>query len=140
MPTSAVQTLTIVVLLRLRFKLTVHARRERLLLAEEAGALAWGPGAPEPVQTGEPARALLEAAATRDLAPVARQRLLDQASERIKTELDRSISAHAQARARSLADDHARVRAAARGSPAVTVEPVLPADIIGLYVLVPAGL
>jgi hypothetical protein len=38
-----------------------------------------------------------------------------------------------------LAEDHARVRAAASGGARVTVEPVLPCDIIGLYVLVPAG-
>ena len=40
---------------------------------------------------------------------------------------------------KALAEDHARVRAAAAGSARVTVEPVLPPDVIGLYVLVPAG-
>ena len=40
-PTPAVKTVTTVALLRLRYKLTVHGRRERMLLAEEAGALAW---------------------------------------------------------------------------------------------------
>ena len=45
---------------------------------------------------------------------------------------------YARERAQALAEDHARVRAAAAGSARVTVEPVLPADVIGLYVLVPA--
>jgi hypothetical protein len=44
-----------------------------------------------------------------------------------------------RARAQVLAQDHARVRAAAAGSARVNVEPVLPPDVIGLYVLVPAG-
>ena len=47
-PTSGVKTLTTILLLRLRHKLTVHARRERLLLAEEAGALAFEANAAEP--------------------------------------------------------------------------------------------
>jgi len=36
--------------------------------------------------------------------------------------------------------DHRRVRAAAQGTPRVTVEPILPADIVGLYVLTPGDL
>jgi len=39
-PTTAVQQMTRVALLRIRFKLTVHARKERLLLAEEAALVA----------------------------------------------------------------------------------------------------
>jgi hypothetical protein len=38
-----------------------------------------------------------------------------------------------------MAEDHARLRAAAAGSVRVSVEPVLPPDIIGLYALVPTG-
>ena len=51
------KTLTTILLLRLRHKLTVHARRERLLLAEEAGALAFETNAAEPTLVGEAARA-----------------------------------------------------------------------------------
>jgi hypothetical protein len=87
----------------------------------------------------EAARALLDQAATGDLAPAARQRVLGQAIERIGTALDGPIAAYARERAQALAEDHARVRAAAQGSPRVSVEPVLPPDVIGLYVLVPAG-
>jgi len=53
--------------------------------------------------------------------------------------LEGPIAAHARERAQALAEDHARVRAAAAGSARVTVEPVLPPDVIGLYVLAPAG-
>jgi superfamily II DNA or RNA helicase len=137
--TTAVKAVTTVALLRLRYKLTVHSRRERLLLAEEAGALAWGASSTEAVLKGEPARGLLNEAATGDLAAVARQRVLAQAMERVTGVLGRSIAAHARERADLLVEDHARVRAAAAGSPRVSVEPVLPPDVIGLYVLVPSG-
>jgi hypothetical protein len=90
------------------------------------------------VLKGEEARALLEAPATGDLASVARQRSLTQAIERATTALDGSIATYARERSQSLGEDHARVRAAASGSARVSVEPVLPPDIIGLYVLVPA--
>jgi superfamily II DNA or RNA helicase len=138
-PTPAVKVMTTVALIRLRFKLSVRGRSERLLLAEEAGALAWQPSSSEPVLGAGDVRALLEQAATGDLAPVARQRLLQAAIERIGTALEGSIAAYARERASALADDHARMRAAASGGARVTVEPVLPCDIIGLYVLVPAG-
>ena len=63
----------VIALLRLRYKLTIHGRRERLLLAEEAGALAFEGAGLHPVVSGEPARALLEHPATGDLAVVACQ-------------------------------------------------------------------
>jgi superfamily II DNA or RNA helicase len=138
-PTTAVKTLTTITLLRLRYKLLVRGRGERLLLAEEAAALAWEAGE-EPIHLiAEAARALLEKPAAVDLAPPARQRLLTQAIGRLPSLLDGPISAYARERATVLADDHARLRLAAAGSARVAVEAVLPADVIGVYVLVPAG-
>lgn len=137
-PTTAVKAVTTVALLRLRYKLTVHGRRERLLLAEEAGALAFEGVGAQPILTGEPARLLLGHPATGDLAAVARQRLVNQARERIAAAVERSIAAYARERAEGLAADHARVRTATAGGARVTVKPIVPADIIGLYVLVPA--
>ena len=137
-PTTAVKAVTTVVLLRLRYKLTIHGRRERLLLAEEARVLAFEGAGAQPVLTGEPARALLDRPATSDLVAAARQRLVNQARERIAAALEGSIATYARERGEALAGDHARVRAAAVGSARVTVEPIVPADIIGLYILVPA--
>jgi hypothetical protein len=137
-PTASVKVVTAVALLRLRYKLIVHSRRERLLLVEEAGTLAWEGTGDMPRLSGESARALLEAPAAGDLAPAARLRLVNQARERIEAALIGSIAAYGRERAEALAEDHARVRAAAAGSARVTVEPIVPADVIGLYVLVPA--
>ena len=137
-PTPRVQAVTTVVLLRLRFKL--HARRDRVLLAEEADAVALAPDGTL-IATGDVARALLEAEAADDLAPLARQRLVAGASARVAAALPGAIADHARARAAALAEDHDRVRAAdgRRGAGSgVLVEPVLPADVVGLFVLVPA--
>jgi hypothetical protein len=137
--TRGVKTLTAILLLRLRHKLTVHARRERLLLAKEAGALAFEANV-EPKLLGEAALDLLEHAAGGDLAAVARERLLAQARERVAGAFAASLETYAEARAEELARDHARVRAALPGVSRVSVEPVLPVDVIGIYVLVPAGI
>jgi len=138
-PTAAVKSVTTILLLRLRFKLTVHGRRERLLLVEEAGALAFEVSPIEASITGETALALLDHSATGDLAPVARHRILNQACDRATNAFGDAIAAHARNRAAELAQDHTRVRAAGASVARVSVEPVLPPDIIGLYVLLPQG-
>jgi hypothetical protein len=137
-PTAIVKTATTVVLLRLRYKLTVRGRKERMLLAEEAAIFACDAGQPRTILTGEAARALLEHSAAADLAPVARQRLITKAVEQIGALLGGPIAAYAGERTKALSEDHARVRAAATGSTRVSVDAVLPADVIGLYVLLPA--
>jgi hypothetical protein len=138
-PTAAVKSVTTVFLLRLRYKLTVHGRRERLLLVEEAGAAAFEATRSEAIATGGTAQALLDHPATGDLAAIARQRILAQARDRAALILDDAIADYARRRSAELAQDHARVRAAGAGVPRVTVEPVLPPDVIGLYVLLPAN-
>jgi hypothetical protein len=137
--TPAVKTVTTIALLRLRYKLNVHGRGERMLLAEEAAALAWDASQTRTLLTAEAARALLDEPASADLAQVARQRLITKAIEQMPSLLEGSIAGYARERAKALSEDHARVRAAATGSARVTVEPVLPPDVIGHYVLAPAG-
>jgi len=130
--TRAVDTLTTVLLLRLRFKLTTSGRR--VLLAEEATAMAF---AQADTLHGAGALALLEPDASGDLAPQVIARQIDLALERLP-QYETAIAAHAAKRAAALREDHDRVRSATRGEGAQTeVEAVLPADVIGLYVLVP---
>jgi superfamily II DNA or RNA helicase len=137
--TSSVSTITTIALLRLRFKLTIRSRRERLLLVEEAGAIAFEGGSEMPSTVGESARRLLELEASGNLAGVARDRLIAQARQRVEVLLNGSIAAYAQERSLTLGEDHARVRASGVNVPRVTVEPVLPADVVGLFVLIPGG-
>jgi hypothetical protein len=135
-PTLAVQQMTQLALLRIRFKLTVHARKERLLLAEEAALVAMQGG--KIVAAGEAARELLNAPADADLAPSARDRFVTRAKEDLPRLLDGPLADFVKTRAEELMQDHARLRAAAGSASRVTVEAVLPPDVIGLFVLMPS--
>jgi superfamily II DNA or RNA helicase len=135
-PTSAVQQMTRLALLRIRFKLTVHARKERLLLAEEAALVAIQGG--RIVAAGEAARELLNTPADADLAPSARDRFIAKAKEDLPGLLDGPLAQFVKSRAEELMQDHARLRAAAGSASRVTVEAVLPPDVIGLFVLMPS--
>jgi hypothetical protein len=134
-PSSAVTKMTRIALLRIRYKLTVHARRERLLLAEEAALVALDSNAV--IASGNEARKLLASPATADLAPVARDRMINAASAALPELLGGSIAKFVRQRAVELEEDHARLRAAAGSASRVSVEPVIPPDVIGLFVLVP---
>ncbi|QQO14805.1 DEAD/DEAH box helicase [Bradyrhizobium diazoefficiens] len=134
-PTAAVQQVTRLALLRVRFKLTVHARKERLLLAEEAALVAIQ--GDRIVAVGEAAREWLNVPAASDLAPVARDRFIAQTKEGLPGLIDGPIADFVQSRARKLMADHARLRAASGSASRVTVEAVLPPDVIGLFVLMP---
>ena len=135
-PTSAVQQITRVALLRIRFKLTVHARKERLLLAEEAALVALQGN--KVIASGEAARALLNTPAASDLALSARDRFIGKAKEDLPSLLDGPLADFVKTRAEELMQDHARLRAAAGSASRVTVEAVLPPDVIGLFVLMPS--
>jgi superfamily II DNA or RNA helicase len=134
-PTAAARQVTRVALLRIRFKLTVHARKERLLLAEEAALVAIQGG--QIVAAGEAARELLNAPATADLAPIARDRFIVGAKEELPSLLKGPIAGFVHSRAEELMADHARLRAASGTASRVTVEAVLPPDVIGLFALMP---
>ena len=135
-PTPAVQQVIRVVLLRIRFKLSVHGREERLLLAEEAALVALQ--GDKIIASGEAARALLNTPATSDLALSARDRFIGKAKEELRSLIDRPLAEFVRTRADELMQDHARLRAAAGSASRVTVEAVLPPDVIGLFVLMPS--
>ncbi|MCA9800290.1 MAG: DEAD/DEAH box helicase, partial [Cyanobacteria bacterium HKST-UBA04] len=136
-PTQGVAQLTTLVLLRLRYKLHVHARKARLLLVEEADTLAFEGLSETFCKAGEAARQLLDLESTGDLPEAAKQRFLAQARQRVEQNLTGAIQAYAQQRAEQLQADHLRVRETKVEVSKVTVEPVLPADIVGLFVLAP---
>jgi len=134
-PTTAVSAMTRVALLRVRYKLTIHARKERLLLAEEAALVALqGRGV---VATGEDVRNMLSTPATADLAAIARDRMINAAKADLSDLLTGPLADFVNQRAAELVEDHARLRAAAGSISRVSVEAVLPPDVIGLFVLMP---
>ena len=134
-PSPVVDRLTRIALLRIRFKLTIHARKERLLLAEEAAVVALHDDAV--IASGEAARTLLGTPAAHDLAPTARDRFIRSARENLPDLVAGPIAIFVNARADELANDHARLRAAAGSASRVSVEAVQPPDVIGLFVLLP---
>lgn len=136
-PTPSVDALTHLIVLRLRYKLTVHARREQLLLAEEASLVAIRNG--EVLATGAEARELLATTASGDLNPGARSRMISTAKAALPNLIDGPIGAHITEREAALTDDHARLRTAAGGTSRVSVEAIRPPDVIGLFTLIPAG-
>ncbi|MGB5903886.1 MAG: DEAD/DEAH box helicase [Xanthobacteraceae bacterium] len=136
--TRAVAQMTTLMLLRLRFKLITSGRTNRLLLAEEATGIAFGGLAPAPILAGHSAIELLEAEATGNLDELAAARQLQRAHERLVS-YQSAIEAFAAERGAALSADHLRLTEAARGGATVEVVPVLPADVIGLYVLLPEG-
>jgi superfamily II DNA or RNA helicase len=136
-PSAAVNVVTTIVLLRFRFKLTVKARRERLLLVEEAGALAFDAKQDSPIAEGDAALQFLSSDAIGDIAGAAKERLLTQARDRLLHFLTPAVEIYAKKRANDLEQDHSRVRAAGISVSRVTVDPILPADVMGLYLLLP---
>ena len=135
-PTPAVERVTWIALLRLRFKLTIHARKERLLLAEEAALVALHDGII--VASGDTAKTLLDTPAAADLAPTARDRFIGRAQENLPDLVAGPIGEFVRLRADELAEDHVRLRAAAGSASRVSVEGVQPPDVIGLFVLLPS--
>jgi superfamily II DNA or RNA helicase len=136
-PTAAVQQRTILLVMRLRMKLSVQGRRPQLLLAEEAALVAIADG--KIAASGLDARAMLATTAGHDLAQVARERLVRAAQAELPALLDGPVKRFAQERAEALRVDHARLRAAAGTASRLLVEPALPPDVIGLFVLLPAA-
>jgi len=136
-PSPAVKEKTEVLLLRLRFKITVHAQKERLLLAEEAALVALGPTGK--VIDGPAVWDMLRATAAGDLSEAARGRFVASARDGLPQALAGPVANYVHFRASVLSDDHARVRTAAQGGSRVSVEAILPPDVIGLFVLLPGA-
>jgi hypothetical protein len=136
--TKAVEQITTMLLLRLRYKLTASGRTNRLLLAEEATGLAFEGLGSDAVASGLDALGLLEEEASGNLVQTVIERRISEAVARLDS-YRVAIEQHAQERAVDLSENHQRLTAAARGGATTTVEPVLPADVIGLYVLIPEG-
>jgi len=142
--TTAVTRRTTILLLRLRSQIGIEERdgtrwrRVRTLLSEEAVAVAVSGSAPPTLLEDTDALRLMEAEPARNMD--AGERAYEVAES--LADLPQSapaIETLARARADILLADHLRVRdaSAARGI-RPTVEACLPADIIGLFVLLPA--
>ncbi|MBP0588717.1 DEAD/DEAH box helicase [Paraburkholderia sp. LEh10] len=126
---------TLVVLVRLRHQLiSQRGHHITTLLVEEATAIAWM-GDPVPFE-GADALALLSPLPVADPPVHVRERAVTQALEQLETRLP-ELNAFAERRAQALLTDHRRVREAAEAAGRYSVKALLPADVIGLFVLLP---
>ncbi|AQV92289.1 helicase SNF2 [Cupriavidus necator] len=134
-----VQLKTTVLLLRMRHQLSVtHGSQTRLILCEESVAVASAGAASFELLTGDQARELLGAEATRNMPPALRDRQLQTALDAL-TAWQPQLEAIAKTRAQELLQDHRRVREAADAKGAYQVTASLPVDVMGVYVLVPTA-
>lgn len=138
--TDAVDVVTTIVLLRLRHQLGYVRRRQPYqLMAEETIALAVrGRSQPEWLSDDTTAQ-LLECVPTGNLPRDAMAREVAQALAFLSAHPER-LQTLAHERAQALLADHRRVRQAARDVGQYSVNPCLPVDVMGIYVLLPDAL
>jgi hypothetical protein len=128
---------TTVLLLRIRHQLTVtNDSQTRLLMCEEAVAVATSGSEPFAELTPDMTRQLLTSEATRNMPAPLRDRQLQTALDALPS-WQPQLDALARARAQALLADHRRVREAAEGRGSYQVTASLPVDVMGLYVLLP---
>jgi len=138
--TNDVEVATTLYLLRVRHQLSYVRRREPFqMMAEETVALAVrGRGQPEWLTDDQAARHI-ECTPSGNLPAEAVQREVRQAIEFLAAH-PQQLESLAQQRADILLADHKRVREAARDVGQYNVQPCLPVDVIGVYVLLPDSL
>jgi hypothetical protein len=97
----------------------------------------WLPSAAKASWRPAKTSAILNTAATADLATIAQDRMINAAKAELPDLLAGPLADFVKQRAAELVEDHARLRAAAGSFSRVSVEEVLPPDVIGLFVLMP---
>ncbi|HEX5506457.1 MAG TPA: helicase-related protein [Thermomicrobiales bacterium] len=139
--TGRVRQRTTLLLLRCRYHLvTRRGGDERVLLAEDC-LLAGFTGSPANAAWLDPAEAeaLLDATPEGNIHPAQAANFVQRVVADFAA-LAPALDARAAERGRALAAAHARVRQAARlAGTTYRVEPHLPPDVLGVYVLLPAG-
>jgi superfamily II DNA or RNA helicase len=132
---DGVTSRTLVALVRLRHQLSSQrGQQATTLLVEEATAIAWTFDS-APLE-GPDALALLSPVPLSDPPPHVRERAVTQALGQLETRMS-ELDAFAERRAQALLADHRRVREAAEALGRYSVKALLPADVIGLFVLLP---
>ena len=135
--TSQVTSRTTVVLARFRYHLHLVGTEADTILCEEIVPLA-ATGSGEQLAWLDPAasEALLNARPEQNLTSTAIQQQLGLLGRQLPA-LQQALVPLAQQRAATQLAAHQRVRTATRSRGKVTIEPVLPVDVLGAYILLP---
>lgn len=137
--TDAVQSVTRIYLLRVRYqiRLTYRNQTKRLLLAEEILPLAvYGTRAPQ-WDTTQKVRELFSVTASGNFPAVVAQKQIREALDYIQNKTD-NLKAIADDRAKELLAEHNRVKEYTSEGAASEVTACLPIDVMGVFVLLPA--
>jgi superfamily II DNA or RNA helicase len=131
--TDAVAQPTVLMLLRLRHRL--ETRQDNPLMVEECLTVGFTgtPSNPQWLEMEQVQRLWETAQPTRDLPLIRQQASMENLLKRLD-ELNPFLAELAQARSQQLGEAHRRVRAITKEGK-VQVKPILPMDIIGLYLL-----
>lgn len=140
MTTDAVSAKTTLLLVRYRYHIHVKRRggEPKTLLAEEILTLAFT-GTPENAAwlDDDHAKSLLNAKPASNTNPSLAKAQLERLIE-LAPALEPALNGIAETRAEALADAHNRIREQAKMAGKATVEPMLPADLLGCFILLPA--
>ena len=137
MSTAAVKARTVLVLARFRFHLRAATAPDEAILCEEIVPLACtGPANAPQWLTEEESEQLLAARPDRNLIPTAVEQQVGLLLESLGV-IQQSLAPVAGQRAEAQLQAHERVREASRTKGRVKIEPVLPVDVLGAYVLLP---
>lgn len=137
MSTAAVKARTALVLARFRYHLRAVSGPDEAILCEEIVPLACTGPANAPQWLGtEESEQLLSAKPDKNLIPTAIEQQVGLLLQSL-TAIQQSLVAVAKQRAEAQLQAHERVREASKAKGRVKVEPVLPVDILGAYVLLP---
>jgi superfamily II DNA or RNA helicase len=136
--TDAVSARTTLLLVRNRYHLAMAKKKDRPLLAEEVLPLAFTGSSDAPDMLDDDAISkLLTAKPTGNLTDSLVRQQLDLLFQQLDA-VHPLLSKTAEDRAKALLDAHTRVRSASRVTGQVTVQPVLPVDILGCFVYLPS--
>ena len=135
--TSAVTTRTMLLLVRFRFHLRTRTSADGPILCEEIAPLACTGSAEAPCWLSpEEGERMLAARPGGNLLPTAIEQQLDLMLPALPSLRD-ALETVAHKRAEAQLAAHERVRSASRAKGRVVIEPVLPVDLLGAYVLLP---
>lgn len=137
MSTAAVKARTALVLARFRYHLRAVSTPDEAILCEEIVPLACTGPASAPQWLGaEESEQLLSARPDKNLIPTAIEQQVGLLLQSLAA-IQQSLAAVARQRAETQLQAHERVREASKAKVRVKIEPVLPVDILGAYVLMP---
>ena len=133
--TNVVDKKTILVLLRLRYRLVLKKQKEHIIFCEEAISVKMEDELT--LLSSDEHSLYYNAEAVKNMPKIIQERHLQQALQKIQNNKDK-FDKLAHERAQVLLEDHRRIRDASKAKGTYFITPILPTDILGVVVMVPS--